>query len=741
MNSSFSSRPRGAAVRRARRWILVTTVVASTIGFSVAGAAIATQPPVVDDIQVNATGETGNNTTQSETSLAVNGNTICAGFNDSGNPAPNFSGFARSTNSGQAWTDQGELGAGSGGDPSIAVNNTTGTFYYAENATIGGNAAVGVARSTDNCATFGAEIDASPNSTGVTTVGNRTTFLDKPWITVDNTGGANNGNVYVCFTRFVDTTNPSDGNADTSELRFSRSTDGGATYVNEQMLAPQGDRAWGCSVHVGPNGQVHVTWAEGEGPFVGGIPTAGDLHHRVSTDGGQTFGVQNTIATAQRIAGSDRQVTCDGQIRRTLNGNIRMLHEAWNAVDATGGPFSGNIYVVWARDPAGTVDNSDVLFSRSADGGTTWSTTPIQLGATTATDQFEPFVAVGGRGVVSVAWYDRINDAANNLNIDVYKAFSTDGGMTFGAAERVTNQNFGVPGVNPTFLNPNFDNRVRNCYMGEYIGVAADADNFYYLWGDNRNTITNTAWPTGRPDPDVFFESERVPAGPPATLTLAPDPDSNPVDAQHCITATVQDIFGRGTPNITVRFTVSGSVNTSGSQATDANGLATFCYTGPALPGSDQISAFADTNNNTGQDTGEPGDTASKQWVLPASTPGCKVTDGGTINASNGDRATFGSFAAVSASGTPSGEQQFEDHGPAVVLNVHSTSVLAVVCGGRIATVFGTATVNGSGSVIYRIDLTDNGKPGVGNDTYRIRLSTGYDSGIQTLTGGNIQLR
>jgi hypothetical protein len=45
------------------------------------------------------------------------------------------------------------------------------------------------------------------------------------------------------------------------------------------------------------------------------------------------------------------------------------------------------------------------------------------------TDQFEPNVAVGGRGVVSAVWYDRVNDAAN-LNIDVYKAFSTDGALT-----------------------------------------------------------------------------------------------------------------------------------------------------------------------------------------------------------------------------------------------------------------------------------------------------------------------
>jgi hypothetical protein len=728
---------RGFASRRSTRiWLIAGAIVALAVAVPVASTAVS---QVVDDIQVNnSAADTGDNTTQSETSLAVNGSTICAGFNDSGDPAPSFSGFARSANLGQSWTDQGELGATSGGDPAIAVNNTTGTFYYAENATLGGNAAIGVARSTDNCTTFGAAVDASPNSTGNTTVGDRTTFLDKPWIAVDNTGGANQGNVYVCFTRFVDTTNPSDGNADTGELRFSRSTDGGATYVNEQVLAPQGDRAWGCSVHVGPNGEVHVTWAEGEGPWVGMIPTAGDLHHRASTDGGQTFGVLNTIAVAQRIAGSDRQVTCDGQIRRTLNGDIRMLHEAWNATDATGGPFSGNVYVVWARDPAGTVDNSDVLFSRSTDGGTTWSA-PIQLGATTATDQFEPFVAVGGRGVVSVAWYDRINDAANNFNIDVYKAFSTDGGVTFGAVQRVTNQSFGVPQ-----LNPNFDNRVRNCYMGEYIGVAADANNFYYLWGDNRNTVTNTTWPTGRPDPDVFFESEAVPAGAPATLTLAPKTASNPVDAQHCVTATVQDIFGAPTPGITVRFTVTGSVNTTGAQTTNASGQATFCYTGPPLPGADAISAYADTDNDNVQDAGEPSDTAAKTWVLPSGTALCvvKVTNGGWIITDAGDRANFGGNAKESSSLVASGNENYQDHGPAEPMHVKSIIIQAITCNPAQtqASIFGQATINGTGNHNFRIDVQDNGEPGKGADHYRMRLDTGYDSGDHILSGGNVQI-
>jgi hypothetical protein len=467
-------------------------------------AAALAQPVLVDDTRVNtATGDPGDNTTQSETSLTVRGTTVCAGFNDSG-PTAGISGFARSTNGGQTWTDQGELGANNNGDPTLAVNQTTGTFFYGENATIGGNTAIGVARSTDNCQTFGAAVDASAASSGLNTVGNLTTLSDKPSIAVDNSGGANNGNVYVCWTRFIDTSNPSDGQADTSELRFSRSTNGGASYVNEQIIQAQGPAPFGCSVKVGANGQVFVVWADRTGA------TAGDIRFLASTNGGVSFGANTQVSTGNRLPGTDRVVSCGtNNNRTTLNGNIRMLHQAWLAVDTTGSASNGNLYVVWVSDPTGATDNSDVFFSRSTNGGANW-TAPIQLGGGTTTDQFEPNVVVGGdEGTVSVAWYDRRNDTANNFNIDVFKAFSTDGGQTFGALQRVTNQNWGVPQ-----LNPNFDNAIANCYMGEYIGVAADAGRFYYLWGDNRNTITNANWPAGRPDPDVFFESEAAPDQP-----------------------------------------------------------------------------------------------------------------------------------------------------------------------------------------------------------------------------------
>lgn len=481
--------------------LVVLALMLSAFGL-VAGIARASAQAGTDVVVNNSATDVPEQTTQSETSLAVRGNTICAGFNDSG-PNAGLSGFARSANLGGAWTDQGELGANNSGDPALDVDRTTGTFYYAENATIGGNTAIGVARSTDDCRTFGAAVNASAVASGLA----GTTLMDKPSIAVDNTASANNGNLYVCFTRFF---NPN------SELRFSRSTDGGATFVNEQILQVNGTAPFGCHVEVGPAGQVYVVWADRIGA------TAGDIRFRSSTDGGLTFGAAVSVSTGNRLPGVDRVVSCGpNNNRTTLNGDIRMLHQAWMAVDTTGGLSNGNLYVVWASDPVGATDNSDVFFSRSTNGGVTWSAA-TQVGAGGGlTDQFEPNIAVAGAGTVSIAWYDRRRDQANNLLIDVFKTFSRDGGATLDPIVRVTDVNFGLPP-----LNPNFDNAITNCYVGEYIAVEGDAQNFYYLWGDNRNTVVSAAFPNGRPDPDVFFEYELAPGAnlPPVCTGVSPDP-------------------------------------------------------------------------------------------------------------------------------------------------------------------------------------------------------------------------
>jgi hypothetical protein len=137
------------------------------------------------------------------------------------------------------------------------------------------------------------------------------------------------------------------------------------------------------------------------------------------------------------------------------------------------------------------------------------------------------------------------------------------------------------------------------------------------------------------------------------------------------------------------------------------------------------------------------------------STPNCelKISDGGWIFPLNGDVATFGGNAKVSSSGVASGNQEYHDHGPLQPMTVNTIDVQAVVCNDdhTKASIFGHTAVNGSGSYEYEIDLEDNGEPGV-DDKYRIFVGSipqpppnpptpPYDSGLQTLQGGNVQIR
>ncbi|RYD83692.1 MAG: T9SS type A sorting domain-containing protein [Sphingobacteriales bacterium] len=63
-------------------------------------------------------------------------------------------------------------------------------------------------------------------------------------------------------------------------------------------------------------------------------------------------------------------------------------------------------------------------------------------------------------------------------------------------------------------------------------------------------------------------------------LSVSPTSANLSQHSQHCITATVKDNLGDPVAGIRVDFAVSGANNTGGFATTDANGEATFCYTG-----------------------------------------------------------------------------------------------------------------------------------------------------------------
>jgi hypothetical protein len=217
----------------------------------------------------------------------------------------------------------------------------------------------------------------------------------------------------------------------------------------------------------------------------------------------------------------------------------------------------------------------------------------------------------------------------------------------------------------------------------------------------------------------------------PTNLTLTPSAATNTVGTTHTVTATVTDANGNPSQDVVVRFTVTGSVSATGSCKTDSNGQCSFSYNGPQLPGADLINAFADTDNS-GTNDGEPTASASKAWVLPASTAG-QITGGGQIDVA-GDVISFG-FNAKSNGGLK-GECTLVDH--ETRQQIKCTSVTSLVQSSNEATIFGDATVDGVATT-YRIHVVDNGEPGRGFDTFSITTASGY-SASGTLTGGNIQV-
>jgi hypothetical protein len=118
-------------------------------------------------------------------------------------------------------------------------------------------------------------------------------------------------------------------------------------------------------------------------------------------------------------------------------------------------------------------------------------------------------------------------------------------------------------------------------------------------------------------------------------------------------------------------------------------------------------------------------------------TGGDFVTGGGWITTTSGARANFAVAGGIKQ-GAFWGHLQYIDHGTG--LRVKGTGVTAYAPGATPTSrhIEGTADINGA-SGTYRVDVADNGEPGVGTDTFTISLSNGYTASA-TLSGGNIQL-
>ena len=114
----------------------------------------------------------------------------------------------------------------------------------------------------------------------------------------------------------------------------------------------------------------------------------------------------------------------------------------FTAVDRTGSPYHGNIYVAWARYYSSPGPDAQILFARSTTGAVTWDDTlviapvrnPFECGSTPyASGQFA-FPLVGSDGSVYVLFSGLYLDESPGCELrhDLEFIKSTNGGVSFG---------------------------------------------------------------------------------------------------------------------------------------------------------------------------------------------------------------------------------------------------------------------------------------------------------------------
>jgi hypothetical protein len=262
-------------------------------------------------------------------------------------------------------------------------------------------------------------------------------FEDKPWLGVDRgESSPHRGNVYVAWTRFD--VYGSELPAHRSRILISRSRDGGRSFSvpleisDETGDARDSDNTVEGAVPVaGPNGDVFIAWAGPKG-----------IYFDRSSDGGWTFGT-DTIVTAMP-GGWDSPVA----------GLERHNGMPVTAVDISGGPHRGTVYVNWIDERNG---DPDVFVASSRDGGRTW-TPPVRVNDDAKGNaQMFTWLAVDPvDGALNLVFHDRRGQSGTMTGVTL--ARSVDGGKSF---------------VNHNVAVTPFDCCARSGFFGDYNAIDA----------------------------------------------------------------------------------------------------------------------------------------------------------------------------------------------------------------------------------------------------------------------------
>ncbi|RME40613.1 MAG: hypothetical protein D6788_02965 [Planctomycetota bacterium] len=411
-----------------------------------------------------------------EPSLAIdptNPSIMAIGWRQFDSIASDFrqAGIAYSQDGGQTWTFPGVLDPGQFRSDPVLSAGPDGIFYYSSLSALD---SIEVFRSFDGGVTWGVPVPAFGG--------------DKQWIAVDRTAGLGSGHLYQIWNVQFTCCPPFD---------FTRSVDQAQTFQGPFAVQPTSMK-WG-TMDVGPDGRLYLAGTALSTPaiLVGRSSTAQDPLQTPTFDFVTTVDLGGSIA----FAGGPNPEGLLGQV--------------WVATDHSGGPTHGNVYVCASVNPPGP-DPVDVMFTRSEDGGMTWSP-PVRINDDDPGNgawQWFATMSVAPNGRIDVVWNDTRNTGAANLS-ETFYSFSFDGGRTWAA---------NVP------INPVFDSHVgfpNQNKMGDYYDMISDNDGANLAYSATFNG-----------EQDVYF-----------VRITADCNDNGIVDSEDVASGTSPDCDGNGIPD------------------------------------------------------------------------------------------------------------------------------------------------------------------------------------------------
>lgn len=282
------------------------------------------------------------------------------------------------------------------------------------------------------------------------------------------------GRVYVAFSRTDSTGNKSDTYVASSSNR-------GRTFARPVRVTRQTTTENGTIVVAG-NGSLYVGFNDLSSTYVGcgtQPPTftcPSVIHVARSFDHGRHF-------SSTRIA--DVNAGCPGSDVETSFGEpasfCTPLHTdgyAFYSPQVAAGP-NGLVYAVWwGGDPQ---KPAHVFFSRSRNGGRTWSSVRTFPGGPSGHEQYLPAVSVAPSGRIDVIYYDHVYyDRRQGYGyINVFWRHSNDEGRRFSRPRKLTTRrsDTGIGQPSPFGSVPSF---------GNFLGLASTSSEVDAAWTDSR---------------------------------------------------------------------------------------------------------------------------------------------------------------------------------------------------------------------------------------------------------------